>query len=655
MAETKTAVYFANLPVGEIEDAILSRKDDYYQYLMETGRTALLRNVYDTYHRPALHEGRLRRAGEQGEFVKLTVNDFRNLVQHRISMTTTQRIHFEPKAINTDYKSQAQVTLSRGLLEYYNRIKHMETHTGQAVEYAVAYGEGFLFAGWNPTKGDKLTADPETGEQVNEGDLEFESFSTFDAIRPVENSNNEEMDWVTIRRFKNKYDQAAKYPELADKILDLDLNEEHGVRTDFVDRWEHGKENSLIPVYTFLHRRSEAVPEGRIVEFSESGVTYHEGPLPYRSLPIKRIAPSEQKGKIYGYTAAFDLLPIQAALDKLDSTILTNQAAFGVQNVAIPKGSGVNVLDIGGALNIVEYDAKWGPPTTLQLLATPPEIFTYREMLKKDAETIIGINSVTRGDPQDSLKSGAALALVQSMAIQFAQGLQLSYIQFLEDIATTVIEILQDFATVERVALITGRNTRSMLKEFKNEDIENISRVVVDVGNPLNQTVAGRVNLAEQLLNNQMIETPQQFIEVITSGRFEPVIESEHAELMLVRNENEALQEGTQPPVIRTDNHELHIKEHRVVLASPESRTEMPVVKATLAHIQEHETMLAPPPLPGTEVDSNAEQDQAQLAESEQGNIPGQLDPTAPVLQEAGGQALPNLPNNPLTGEPNEQ
>ena len=51
-------------------------------------------------------------------------------------------------------------------------------------------------------------------------------------------------------------------------------------------------------------------------------------------------------------------------------------------------------------------------------------------------ETLSGVNSVARGNPEASLQSGTALAMVQSQALQFMSGLQQSYIQLIEDVGT---------------------------------------------------------------------------------------------------------------------------------------------------------------------------------------------------------------------------
>jgi hypothetical protein len=288
----------------------------------------------------------------------------------------------------------------------------------------------------------------------------------------------------------------------------------------------------------------------------------------------------------------------------------------------------------------------------LQLTSTPAEIFNFIEGIKADMETLIGVNSVARGNPESNLKSGAALALIQSLAIQFAQGLQQSYAQLLEDVGTSVIHILQDYAATPRVALIAGKANKSYLKEFKSDDLMNISRVVVDMGNPVMRTTAGRVNLAEQLLQNGLVQTPQQYLEVLTSGKLEPIYESEQAELLLIRSENEQMQEGIQPAVLRTDNHPLHIKEHLVVLSAPKSRANPTIVNAALSHIQQHELFMAPPVSAMLPASSAG-------AAGEAGGIPGQspeiaesLPPVAGATVEAANIEQPNMPapaESPLT------
>ena len=300
------------------------------------------------------------------------------------------------------------------------------------------------------------------------------------------------------------------------------------------------------------------------------------------------------------------------------------------------------------------YDPKAGPPSALELLKTPSEVFNYAKQLVQDMETLIGVNSVSRGNPEASLESGSALALVHNQSVQFSQALQQSYVQLLEDIGNAVVNILKRYANTKRVALITGKSNRTKLESFTGEDLMGVSRVMVDLGNPLTRTTAGRINIAEQLMNQGIIKNPQQFLEVLTTGRLEPMYESEMAELNLIRAENESLAEGGDSAiVIRTDNHQLHIQEHLSVLATPEARQDPARVQAVLDHVAQHEQELqiiqqfgisGQPQIPAATGENGTSQKEA-------GRIPKALDASNPELTEEGA----NLPSLPKVAGTNQQ
>jgi hypothetical protein len=174
------------------------------------------------------------------------------------------------------------------------------------------------------------------------------------------------------------------------------------------------------------------------------------------------------------------------------------------------------------------------------------------------------------------------------MALQFTSGLQQSYVKLIEDVGTALIHILKDFAHTPKFIALVGKNNKSMIKEFTGDKLSAINRVVVDVGNPLSRTIAGRVQMAEQLLQMQLIKTPQQYFSVMETGRLENVFEDEIDQLLNIRSENERLLEGEPVDATLLDPHRLHIMEHRGVLADPELRKDPTLVNNTLNHIQQH-------------------------------------------------------------------
>ncbi len=640
--------YWASVPAKEIADEMLDRVDKYYEYLSLTGRLDLYRRSWAYYYRPRVTGAMLNSGGEQGELTTLSVNHYRNLLVHLETMTTQQRAAFEPKASNSDVKSQSQVILAAGLLDYYMREKKLERSFKQAVKDCLIFGEGFVQAEWDATGGEEY-GKTETGATIYQGDLKFTNYTPFDVIRDFSNIAPNMDDWFILRKFENKYTLAAKTPDLAPDILSdaadmLDL-----ARTTTLNMW--ALENSdNIPTYTLVHKPTPALPQGRYVKCLDNGTVLLDGPIPYKETHVSRIAPDEESGSIFGFSVGFDLLSMQEGIDILYSTAMTNQSTFGVQNVLAPKGHDLSTSQMAGGGMLMEYDPKIGKPEAFQITSTPPEIFNFMTQLEHLMETISGVNSVARGNPEASLKSGAALALVQSMAIQFSMGLQQSFAQLVEDVGTGTINILKDFAAVPRVAAISGKSNRPLMREFVGGDLSGIQRVMVDMGNPLTRTTAGKVSLADSLLQNNMIENSDQYIQVITTGRLEPVIESKQANNLLIKGENEKLAEGIPQRALITDRHSVHIMEHLVVLSSPEAREDpnSPVIQATLAHVQEHINFLktADPVL------LSLIHEQSAAPQGQPPSAAASLNPTQPVQQEAAAVQQPNMPNPPQGTDP---
>ncbi len=638
--------YWCSVPTNEIADEIIDRVHDYYEFLTYTGRLDLYRRSYAYYYRPRLTGGQLNSTGQQGELTSISVNHYRNLLLHLESMTTQQRAAFEPRATNTDVKSQAQVILATGLLDYYMREKRLERNIKQAVKDCLIFAEGFVAAEWDPTSGEAY-GKTETGATIYQGDMKYTNYIPLDVIRDFTKTTANQDDWFILRDFQNKYTLAAKYPDLADEILDDSIDMLEVVSTTTLNKLALEESDNTV-VYRLIHKPTPAMPQGRYVTCLDNGTVMMDGPIPYKETHVYRITPDEETGTIFGFTVGYDLLSMQEAIDILYSTAVTNQATFGVQNLLVPKGHDLSTSQMAGGLNVMEYDPVIGPPTALNLTSTAPEIFNFMGMLEHLMETISGVNSVARGNPEASLKSGAALALVQSMAIQFSMNLQQSYAQLVEDLGTGTIHILQDFAAVPRVAAITGKSNRPLMKEFKGSDLADINRVMVDLGNPMTRTTAGKVNLADALLEKNMIENPDQYIQVVTTGRLEPIIEGKQAELLLIKAENENLADGKPQPVVATDQHAQHILEHKTVLASPEARVDQKILSATLDHIQQHITALqtTDPQLLAL-IHQQALPPPQQPAPQGTASPAPMMNPTPPGLQAAAQVQQPNMPNPP--------
>jgi len=582
----KHELYFAAKEADETASILMDKAKTFFNRMEENKHLTKINNMWKAYHgfyNQNSHE--VSFTGEQEELVDIPVNHYRNIAQHMHRIITTNRPIMEARAINTDYKSLAQTTLANGILEYYMREKGLENCLIRAVEMAIVTGVGYIKMDWNATSGEAYDVDPETGEFNYEGELEFSNPSFYDVVvdGTKETWDNE---WVLVRSFINRYNLVAKYPELEDKIMGVETKDTLVNRSFGI--WSNDTTDD-IPIYEFFHKKTEALPEGRYIQFVDKDIILLEADMPYKQIPVFRIVPSEIIGTPYGYSPMFDVYPIQEAINSLYSVILTNESAFGVQNVFVRRGSDLNITNLEGAMNIIEGNEK---PEPLNLTQTPPEIFNTLNQMIQAAETISGISSVTRGNPEASLESGAALALVQSMSLQFLSGLQQQYVKLIEDTGTALIQILKDYANTPKLIALVGKHNKPLLKEFTGDMISAINRVIVDMGNPLSRSTAGRVQMAEQLAQMKLLKNPNQYFQVMNTGRLDSAYEGEMSELLLIKQENESLMLGEMVRASAVDQHSEHIMEHKSVIANPELRKDENLVANVTRHIQEHIELL---------------------------------------------------------------
>jgi hypothetical protein len=528
--------------------------------------------------------------GEMGELVGYAVNHFRNLLQHLLTLTTRDRPALIVRAKNSDARSLIQSRLGKSVLESYWRDKQAEIYYKNAVEHALVFGQGFLVITWEPQIGEILGVDDKDNFSY-EGDLHFENPTAWDVFYDLGVPDWKRQDWVIIRSYENKWNLIARHPDKKDAIL---------AAQNFPDSYDDTNrplllENEIyqdtdnIEVFKFFHRQTDAIPAGRMAKYVP-GAVLTDTALPYRRLPVLRTTPGELLLSPFGYTPAFDLQAPQEIVNLEASSIASNHKSFGIQNVWTRTGDDIGQSELEGGLNHVQSEE---PPQALNLTNTPPEVFEFYNMTVQAMEYLSGVNSVSRGQP-DAMRaaSGAALALIDAKSVQFSSSLIQSYHAMIEDGGTLMLEILRDFAQTDRVVSIIGKWNQSYVQEFRGSDLSEIDRVTVETTNPVLNTFAGRIELADKLLASQLLTTPEEYINVIQTGQVESLLEAETAQLAKIRSENEALMEGQPVEASPYDNHVLHIKECHSLINSRDAAYNEDLVAGVAAHISDHVFLL---------------------------------------------------------------
>ena len=592
-----TKQYIFTQDAEALAAALLEKASKLNQFWKSNGLFAKARraylNYYNMYYR-GTDGTRTVNVGEQGEFIAFSVNHLRNLVQHTMALLLQSRLAFDVQALSTDLNARNACIIGEELLEQSFSEQDVDQAIRRCVELGLVMGTSFMSVEWNAW--DRLVGVDSSDRPIYTGTPTVNTFTMFDIVMEPFFDDWHKHQYICVREIKNRWEMSAIYPEKAKEL------EAQPVISDL--QWYdpiYTKDEDHIFVFRAWHKESPALPGGRYTVFAADGTVLEDGPNPYvdpkhhtpgGGIPVFCFRPSIKIASSYGHSIIFELMPIQECLNTLDSAIMTNQNNFAVQNIAIPRQSGISQTDISGGSRILEYEViegvpGGGKPEALQLCATPAEVFNYRKMLANELETISGINSVLRGQPQASLLSGAALAVVATQANVFNSNLEASYISMVEGMARFYLYLLYRFQATSDMVSLLGPGKAAEVREFKGQDLEPIRKIRATIGNPLSKTTAGKIELAEKLLQSNQITAPE-YIDVIRTGNLDRPLDFETAQKTYMLSENESLLRGQQPTIAALDNHPDHMKTHQILLFNPDVRND-PVIRQNVEnHLMQH-------------------------------------------------------------------
>jgi len=590
--------------------------------------------------------------GSQGELTLVSINQFRNLIQHTLALFTQNKVDFDAIPLNSDVDGRNASIVANSLLEYIFEQTKYSQELYQMAEIGMVFGTSFLAATWDTDR--NLSGINGDMKPEFSGDLSLKSFTPLDVLLEPFKSRFEDQDWVTTREVTNRFDLISRYPELEQEIMNLKRIQDVQLADPYFM-----SDNDHVWVYKLYHKATMAVPLGRFTMFGSEDVIFKdlkENPYciinPETSLPIMGTGipivcfrPAITYGSAWGHSVAFDLLPMQDVKNMLASTIASNQAVFGVQNIISARGTNFDFADVGNGLRVLEFDINpdlgpsGGAPAVLELLKTPPEIFAYNNKVDEEMEKISGINGALRGTPPPQVSSGTAMALLTTQAQSFNTQVEKVYIDCIQEVANLTLRIIGKFMAETDLVQMVGLKEGYAIRAFKASELSKIQKVKIIAGNPMSKSPAGRLAMAQDIMNSGQM-TPSEYAEVVETGSIKNKLEDITAQDALIQWENQQLIQGRNVQALLLDNPLKHILGHMVVLNHPDVRNDPQKQQIVLKHITEHQQnwvvlgkenpqLLAlitgspiPPDVPNPGVTANAPQGPQEVQGKEEGQPP---------------------------------
>ncbi len=582
---------------GDSKTAIKYLEEYHYKWsIFSTSpfRQAWLRNFL-AYYSPVINPGSWDTSlifdGIQGELIRMFTPKARTLVRQLVTIATKQRLSFQAIAETSGSDVIKDVKLANALADQIVMNERLDQKGDSLVEGSIVTGNWFTKATWRTDRGNPYTRGNQ-GELIYTGAAEISLSSVFDTFYDISYSEWQQVPWVEVRTQKVRWDLIAQFPDLEREIRALpSAMEARGTNTWF-DRTMIDEDSVF--VYEMYARPCPSLPEGRMVIYSDDQTCYYDGINPYGTVPVEPMMPEGVMTSGIGYPQFSNITAPQEMYDNCISSIATNNAAFAVQNVAVARGANINVNELNG-MRFISFTPQnvpgGGVPQPLQLTQTAPETFKFAEMLGNIQQDLFNINGALRGTPPPGVTSGVAIATLSANSLEFTQNISRAYQQCMEKTMMHAVNAYKKFGKLESSVMLNGKNNQVVYQKFKGvDDLKNISGVKILVSNPLMQTVAGRIEVAEKLLALPKEYWPK-YVSILEGRPLQDIYKGDLSQEDLIDSEDELLLNGKQTPVLATDDHGLHVQSHAALLNDPLVRSGNSSMEIILQHIEEHKNL----------------------------------------------------------------
>jgi len=596
MSSTSAKRYFAASGTKEVGDKLWGRydlclkdqNDNRWQYA----------NAYEHYYGVDAGQGitsGITRTGEQGELAAVRINRARALARALHSLVTAAKVSWRPQARNGDAGAAKATTLAGNLLEDFWKKKRLDRVYSKWVSEGIIFSQSFVFPEWDRGAGPPLAAFDD--RLIMQGDITLHNVPPWRVHTDSSRASWQEEDWFFCRLYKSKWNLAKLHTKLAGgreneaaEDLILGVNPDDRIKSLMTNA--EGTDSDVVPVVYFFHRPTPALPAGRMVVMLSPSVVLADGPLTrtYGEVPLYRFSMEDVVDSPGAFTQFWDTLGPQELQDAIETTLATIITTLGNVTVALEKGSEDKPDVLAMGFRTWEFPRGGKEPKPLQLAVFPPEALKYKEMIKGDQQQIMGLNDVSLGQPQSAQMNAQAFAVLASMAVQQASPIQSEAVGALGKLGAGILQILAKNVSGERVVEVTGKQNKHLVSETRwtGRDLAPVKDVLVDIGNPMEQTAQGRLAMLQIFQQAGLATTPEEIQQVMETGRIEPATRAIRDELQLIRTEYEMLQNAEAPPVHTHQNHVLHYRENAAVLLNLEAASDPSVVEAVHVHLDEH-------------------------------------------------------------------
>ena len=356
---------------------------------------------------------------------KFIVNHLYDLTETKVSQMTRLKPAVQVLPANDEYNDRGAAKVAGAVINHIWDLNNIDFMIQQMHRHARIFGESFCFVTWNPNKGDlhpEYVKVRDSGmseamingkimkvnEPVKTGDVEYELEMPWRVLLQRKSCMSE-VDYCFRIKVVPTEDLKLDYPSKKDKI-----NNKDELRVFDIEDLTHKYVEGHTVVYEFWHKKTKYLPEGKRILMTDDCIL-EQGDLPFNhgQLPFIRLTDMDVPDVLNGVSRYETAGPIQKMYDNISTLIAKNIYLTAHAKWMMPRGA-CKIEQLGNDNTIVQYQGPIAPQLA-QVQPNPIEVYSFREKLKEDMQTIYGSHGISRGEVPKGITAASALQFLNEL------------------------------------------------------------------------------------------------------------------------------------------------------------------------------------------------------------------------------------------------
>lgn len=465
--------------------------------------------------------------------------------------------------VHDQEQDKVDAKIAKRFLQHIEYKEKLDDKFRALVKSSKIAGESFLFTLWDPDAGEQINKELKPVQASNknyiigavyQGDVKICLESALNVFCQQEYKRWEQVEYIFLVEYEQTDKLKAKYPRSKDKIKSAQYN-----IYDF-QKMEEVSVEGMTEKITFWHKKTQYMPDGYECCFVD-GAILKKGPIPYDhgDLPCERLTDVDNENELAGEALLKKTKALASQANNLNNMIIKQQMLCAHPKWMIDAAS-VDEQALGNDVSIVKLKPGSRQPTLAQSNPVSPQVFEYREALKKEFYDMSKSNSVVRGEPPPGVTAFVAMQFVSESENRRLSSDVAKINTVVRNTYDKVLKICAQFykPTDKRTMQILGENNLWEIKSYKPETLKKEFAIFLQNSSALPESKSVRTQyILDMAKTFPDLFSQEQLVEMLGFSQAAKFVDLASLAARAAEKENEMMLEGQEPPL--PVPHELHI------------------------------------------------------------------------------------------------